>query len=113
MIKAVSKSRLFLGVLCAVAFAIGAGAASAQVNIRTRLNDEGNTAVNNVKAGAWLTQANHDNDVQKYTPDTDKIVNLGSASKGTCNLNVAPQQDPLNKKTEVVVAKQIINVCGQ
>lgn len=90
--------------ICMTLLVLSAGGAAAQdINKRTSLSDEGRTKVNEAKALGYL-QGNQ-------VPDT--VVNIGSRSKGTCNMTVGGLPTGGNSKDTVVAAKNIINYCGQ
>ena len=107
------KFRVVLAPVCAVALMLAAGAASAgDINNSTHLSNDGNTAVNNVKAKRWTQQgaaeSGTDSDGNSYDASTDTLVHVGSAKKGDCTMNVGGVKDG---KNTVVTAKNVINLC--
>jgi hypothetical protein len=102
------KLSYFVTSVCAAVLLTG-GAWAQDYNKPTHLSNEGNQAVNTVKARGYLERQGSEDGYQQLNDQT--VVNFGSSKAGTCNMNVGGTAAGPNGKDTVVTAKNIINLC--
>jgi hypothetical protein len=85
-------------------FAVGV---SAEINKGTHLQTRGQAKVNSAMAKGYMQSG------VQGVQQSQSQVNIGSKRAGTCNMVVGATQSSkgVNKEADVIVAKEIINVC--